>query len=320
MNTASPHPMPHDAEVQAFIALSNSFYPVDAFAGSPEQSRHWYDRYAAFMARPYAADIATQDFSIPALHTGGSIAARRYRHVGKPGAAGVTVLYIHGGGFVLGGLQSHADVCAGLCQLSGLDVVASTYRLAPEHVHPAQLDDVEAAFLALLATDGKLVLCGDSAGASLIAGLGVRLQTRGAAQALGQVLIYPGLGGDMSRGSYLSNAHAPMLTTSECAYYFGVRAQGLGPQQSEHPELRPLLAPDLSAMPPTMVVTADIDPLRDDGAQYAQRLGALGIRVLYRNELELVHGFLRARHTCRRAAESFQAIADALKQMAGGSF
>jgi acetyl esterase len=230
------------------------------------------------------------------------------------------VLYVHGGGFVLGGLDSHADVCAGLCHLSGLKVVACTYRLAPEHVHPAQLDDVERAYQALVGGGEQVILCGDSGGANLIAGLGVRLQARGRKPAMGQVLIYPGLGGDTTQGSYLSRAHAPMLTTEESAYYFAVRAQGLSPAQCRHPELRPLLATDLSGMPPTLVVTADIDPLRDDGALFAQRLQDAGVRVQYRNELELVHGYLRARHMSRRAAESFAAIADALKKMASGTF
>lgn len=312
--------MPQDAEVLAYIALSNSFYPADAFLGTVAQSRHWYDRYAAAMARPVSADLAVEDFAIPGQQSGHSIAARRYRNLVKPGLAGVAVLYIHGGGFVLGGLESHADVCAGLCQLTGLDVVASTYRLAPEHVHPAQLDDVETAYNALTRDGSKLLLCGDSAGASLIAGLGIRLQTQSAAPAMGQVLIYPGLGGDPTRGSYVSNAHAPMLTAEECAYYFAVRAEGLTPQQRDHPELRPLLAADLSGMPPTLVVTADIDPLRDDGAHYAQRLQAVGVRAQYRNEPELVHGYLRARHTSKRAAGSFAAIADALRSMADGTF
>jgi acetyl esterase len=320
MNTCGPHPMPKDEEVLAYIALSNSFYPADAFLGTVAQSRQWYDRYAAALARPFSADIAAEDFSISDLRQGRSIAARRYRNLIKSGVAGVAVLYIHGGGFVLGGLESHADVCAGLCQLTGLDVVASTYRLAPEHVHPAQLDDVETAFNALSSDGTKLILCGDSAGASLIAGLGIRLQARGASQALGHVLIYPGLGGDPTQGSYLSNAHAPMLTSKECAYYFGVRTEGLTPLQRDNPELRPLLAADLSDMPPTLVVTADIDPLRDDGELYSKRLQALGVRVQYRNELELVHGYLRARHTSSRAAASFATIAEALQNMARGMF
>ena len=314
--------MPSDPEILAFIARSNSFYPADAFLGTVEQSRSWYKRYAAAMAKPYPPEVVAADTVVAEAADGQGMAARQYRNTAaqSAGAQGVTVLYIHGGGFVLGGLESHADVCAGLCQMSGLAVLACTYRLAPEHVHPTQLDDVEAAYYFLLAQGQKIILCGDSAGGNLAAALCIRLQAKAQAMPLGQVLIYPGLGGETSQGSYLSNAHAPMLTTEESAYYFAVRAQGLSMEQRNHPELRPLLAEDLSATPQTLVVTADIDPLRDDGLHYVQRLQALQIRALYRNEAELVHGYLRARHMSQRVAQSFAAIADALKKMASGTF
>ncbi|WP_342618041.1 alpha/beta hydrolase [Rhodoferax sp. GW822-FHT02A01] len=322
MTTPSPYPMPQDPEVRAFIELSNSFYPADAFLGTVEQSRNWYNRYAAAMAQPFPPNVAAEDFTIAGPQPGQSIAARRYRNI-KANADvpnDVTVLYIHGGGFVLGGLESHADVCAGLCQLSGLDVVATTYRLAPEHRHPAQLDDVQAAFQYVRNRGEKIILCGDSAGGNLAAALSIRLQAQGQQPALGQVLIYPGLGGDVTQGSYLSNAHAPMLTTEESAYYFAVRSEGLSAEQSNQPELRPLLAEDFSATPQTLVVTADIDPLRDDGVHYVNRLLDAGVNAQYRNEPELVHGYLRARHTSQWVRESFSAIADALKKMASGTF
>ncbi len=320
MTQAAGFPLPQDPEVLSYIALSMSFYPAGAFESTLQNSRTTYERYAAAMAQPLPCDIRTQDCMLGASGPDQQRAARRYGSRLASPNAGVNVLYVHGGGFVLGGLHSHADVCAGLCQLSGLELVACTYRLAPEHVHPAQLDDVERAYQALLESGKQVILCGDSAGANLVAGLGVRLQASGRAPALGQVLIYPILGGDTEQGTYLSRAHAPMLSAEDCAYYLAQRAMGLSPLQSRQPELRPLLAPDLSSMAPTLVVTADIDPLRDEGALFAQRLQDAGVRVQYRNELELVHGFLRARHMSRRAAQSFQAIADALVSMACGTF
>lgn len=312
--------MPQDPQVRDFIARSLAFYPADAYQGSIAQSRTWYERYAAHMAQPLPPDVETQSLQLAPLSGGPALPARRYRLRGQRSVVGTTVLYVHGGGFVLGGLDSHADVCAGLCQASGLDVVACTYRLAPEHRHPAQLDDVANAFAMLCAQGQRVILCGDSAGANLAAGLCLRLQAQGAAPAAGQVLIYPGLGGDATQGSYLSRAHAPLLSAQECAYYFSVRAQGLEPGQQNSPEMRPLLAPDLRGTPPTLVVTADLDPLRDDGLHYAERLQACGGVVQYRNEAELVHGYLRARHMSWRAADSFAAIATALTQMARNAF
>ena len=88
--------------------------------------------------------------------------------------AGTTLLYLHGGGFILGGLDSHADACAGICALTGVDVVAIAYRLAPEHLHPAQGDDVQAAFLQLVDAGQRVIVAGDSAGGSLAAALCLR--------------------------------------------------------------------------------------------------------------------------------------------------
>ena len=135
---------------------------------------------------------------------------------------------------------------------------------------------------------------------------------------VGQLLIYPGLGGDTSRGSYVSNANAPMLTTAESAMYFGLRVGGLDRESTSDPELMPLKAIDFCGLPAAFVVTADIDPLRDDGQIYVQRLQADGVTAVYRNEPELVHGYLRARHMSYRAAASFAAIGDALVQLAQG--
>ena len=136
---------------------------------------------------------------------------------------------------------------------------------------------------------------------------------------IGQLLIYPGLGGDRNKGSYISNANAPMLSTKEGAYYFAIRTGGLKREDVSDLELMPLMAADFSGLPPAFVVTADIDPLRDDGQEYVRRLQAAGIAAQYRNEPQLVHGYLRARHMSKRAADSFTAICAAVEQLAGGT-
>ena len=110
-----------------------------------------------------------------------------------------------------------------------------------------------------------------------------------------------------------------MLTTKEGAYYFAIRTGGLKREDVSDPELMPLKAPDFSGLPPAFVVTADIDPLRDDGQEYVRRLQAAGIAAQYRNEPQLVHGYLRARHMSKRAADSFAAICVAVEQLAGGT-
>jgi len=307
--------MPTDPEVLAYIARTNAFYPADAYTFSADENRAWYNRYAVEMRGPMPAEVSATDFPIAALGPQRAIPARRYRHAQQT-HAGSVLLYLHGGGFLLGGLESHADACSGWCAATGIDVVAIAYRLAPEHQHPAQLDDVQAAFAYLHAQGQRVMVGGDSAGGNLAAALCLRQRAQGGAMPAGQLLIYPGLGGDTSRGSYVSNAYAPMLTTAESAMYFGLRTGGMDCDSASEPELMPLKAADFLGMPPAFVVTADIDPLRDDGRIYAERLRADGVAANYRNEPELVHGYLRARHMSGRAAASFAAMAEALVQLA----
>ena len=309
--------MPADPEVLAYIARTNAFYPADAYTLSADENRAWYNRYAAEMHGPLPAEVSTFDFPIAAQAPQRTLPARRYQHAQKA-HAGIVLLYLHGGGFLLGGLESHTDACRGFCAATGIDVVAIAYRLAPEHQHPAQLDDVQAAFAHLHAQGLHIIVGGDSAGGNLAAALCLRQRAQGGAMPTGQLLIYPGLGGDTSRGSYVSNAYAPMLTTAESAVYFGLRTGGMDRDRASDPELMPLTAADFSGLPPAFVVTADIDPLRDDGRIYVERLQAHGVTAHYRNEPELVHGYLRARHMSRRAAASFAAMAEALVQLAEG--
>ena len=313
-----PHPMPSDPQVLAYITRTNQFYPPDSYTLSIEENRAWYNRYAQEMREPLPDNVRTEDFPIAATGPTRTIAARRYRRDAQT-HAGTSLLYLHGGGFILGGLDSHADACAGWCAATGIDVVAVAYRLAPEHVHPAQGDDAQAAFQHLVAAGERVIVGGDSAGGNLAAALCLRQRAAAGPMPLGQILIYPGLGGDHTRGSYITNANAPMLSTKEGAYYFAIRTGGLLREQVRDPELMPLLESDMGDLPPAFVVTADIDPLRDDGPEYVRRLQQAGIPAQYRNEPELVHGYLRARHMSDRAARSFAAIGEALEQLAQGT-
>ncbi len=318
MIDTAPHPMPDDAQVRAYMDRTNAFYPSDAYTFTIAENRAWYDKYAAEMRAPLPAEVTTADFSIPATGPQRQIPSRRYQHATQA-HAGTVLLYLHGGGFILGGLESHADACAGICAATGVDVVAVAYRLAPEHVHPAQGDDAQAAFLHLVRGGQRVIVGGDSAGGNLAAALCLRQKTAGGPMPAGQLLIYPGLGGDHTKGSYISNANAPMLSAKEGAFYFAIRTGGLKREEVSDPDLMPLLAGDFSGLPPAFVVTADIDPLRDDGAQYVQRLQAAGVPAVYRNEPQLVHGYLRARHMSTRAAQSFAAICQAVQQLAAGT-
>ena len=298
-----------DAETWAFIERTNSYYPPDTVDYTIVQQREIYDRMCREFFAGYPDGVSAETTAIVA--PGRSIPIRIYR-ADEPDHASV-ILYFHGGGFILGGLDSHDDVCAELCLHTGYEVVSVEYRLAPEHLHPAAFDDALAAFEWAAATYRQpIVLCGDSAGGNLAAA--VSHTTRGhASKPAGQVLIYPALGGDMTSGSYIRHAEAPMLTLRDLEFYKEIRTGGRG--HIGDATLSPLSDADFSNLPPTALITAECDPLSSDGEAYRDRITAAGGRAFWFEEPGLVHGYLRARHTVGRARGSFGRIGDALVEL-----
>jgi len=301
-----------DAETWAFIERTNSWYPPETANYSIARQRDIYDRMCREFFAGYPDGVTAETTAITASER--EIPIRIYR--GQ--SASAAVLYFHGGGFILGGLDSHDDVCAELCARTGYEIVSVDYRLAPEHLHPAAFDDALAAFEWAAATYRQpIVLCGDSAGGNLAAA--VSHATRGHSdKPAGQVLIYPALGGDATRGSYVRHAEAPMLTLRDLEFYKEIRTGG-----RERPgdiTLSPLADTDFSGLPPTVLVTAECDPLSSDGETYRDRIAAAGGKAFWLEEPGLVHGYLRARHTVARAHGSFGRIADALVELGKGEW
>lgn len=287
--------MIRDPQVLDFIAATEAAYPPEVNGASAADNRRYYDAMCAVFRAPRPEGLAVTDRLI------GGVSCRVY---GAETAVGV--LYLHGGGHVVGGLDSHDDICAELADATGLQVVAVDYRLAPEHRWPAALDDVRTVWDAL---DRPGIVAGDSAGGGLAAGLCL---SRPARMPLAQVLVYPALGGDGGAPSYRDNADAPLLRTADLdAYRRALHGDGLPDDLAA-----PLQARDLSGLPPALIVTADVDPLRDDGRDYAARLRAVGVAAEWRNEPELPHGYLRARRSSDRARRSFQAIIAAIAAFA----
>jgi acetyl esterase len=288
-----------DAETWAFIRLTDASYPPDTATRSIAEQRAIYDGMCRIFHRGYPPGVTAEDLVIA------GVPCRRYSGV-QP-----TVLYLHGGGYVVGSLQSHDDVCADICQRTGLSVVSADYRLSPEYLHPAAFDDACAVARALLAA-GPIVLAGDSAGGNLAAATAHAL--RGHPGILGQVLIYPGLGGDVDRGSYLAHANAPMLTRDDVLFYKDIRHGGPPPEGD--PTVAPLQDTDFTRLPPTVVISAECDPLADDGPAYAAKIRAAGGRAHAVVEPGLTHAYLRARSSVRRAADSFTRICTAIAGLA----
>jgi len=297
-----------DAEITQFIKRYVELSGLST-ATSVAQQRSDYEIMLRQFTYPHPAGIRTEDSSLQGRH--GDIPLRHYYH--GSGDHSALILFLHGGGFILGSLDSHDDICAELCATTGLNLVSVDYRLSPEYFHPVHLDDVEDAFLGL--GHANTILAGVSAGGTLAAALSHRLKSA-TLRATGQVLIYPGLGGDRDAlDSYRDNAEAPLLTTRDIHYYRGTRcANGVAPV--DDPEFYPLAADDYRGTPPTIAFSADVDPLRDDARSYVAKLQDSAISASWINEPGLVHDYLRARHVSRVAGAAFARICSAITRLA----
>lgn len=296
-----------DTEIQDFIEDYIEVSSNLSTGTSIEQQRKSNERICRHFCYPHPHGVTTEEGQVDGRH--GKINIRRYyfrgRNPDKP-----QIIFLHGGGFVLGSLDSHDDICAELCAATGFDTISIDYRLSPEFYHPVHLDDVTDACLEL--GKRKSVLVGVSAGATLSAALCHRL--KGCEQLpAGQVLIYPGLGGELfGLESYSVNAQAPLLTTDDIYFYRAARCRDES-LPLEDPEFYPLAARDFSGLPRTIAFSADVDPLRDDAAFYVEQINKAGGDATVYNEPGLIHDYLRARHTSEKAAGSFRRIGEAIK-------
>ncbi|MGP3697693.1 alpha/beta hydrolase [Rhodobacter sp. NSM] len=296
-----------DAETWQFIRDSARHFPPDGSRLPLDEQRALHRNLCRAFRAGLPDGVTLRDESF------GDRPCRVYE---GPSAAG-TALFLHGGGFVLGGLDESDDLCAELASATGLRVISLDYRLAPEHPHPAAFRDTLAAVKAVARSfPGPLVLVGEDAGGALAASAVHAL--RGQVPLAGQVLICPPLGGNRDRGSYLTHATAPMLSRQDVLFMAATRHDGREP--ASDPTADALRDTDFRGMPPTLVVTAQCDPLTDDGRDYRDAIRAAGGRARWIEEPGLVHGFLRARHRVERAAESFARITQAVATMASGRF
>jgi acetyl esterase len=226
----------------------------------------------------------------------GVIPARHYRPPGGP-AAPLLVFY-HGGGWVFGDLDSHDSMCRLICRDAGIHVLAVDYRLAPEHLAPAAVDDAYAAYrwareraVDLGADPRRVAVGGDSAGGNLAAVVTRLVRDAGDPLPALQWLIYPvtDLRGMTRSRSLLGEGF--LLTKHDIDWFQDTYVSGSGLDLSD-PLVSPLLAEDLSGLSPALVVTAGFDPLRDEGDQYAERLRQAGVAVDHRQMPSMIHAFL----------------------------
>jgi len=260
-----------------------------------------------------------EDITIPGR--GGPIRARVYRP--RDGERLPAVVYYHGGGFVLGSVETHDHVCRRLANLSGAVVISVDYRLAPEHKFPAAVEDAYDAvkwvadnYDKLGVDNGKIAVAGDSAGGNLAAVTAIMARDKGESFVKYQVLIYPVVNltasPTVSRVEYSGPEY--VILTADLMAWFG-RQYLSKPQDAFSPYASPIFA-DLSNLPPALVITAEYDPLRDEGELYAHLLKTRGVRAVAVRYNGVIHGFVNFYPILEEGREAISQIAASIKSMA----
>ena len=303
---------PQAAALLESMARLNAGRPA-LHEGTPEDARRAYA--AAMPPTPDDPLASVEDRTIPG--PGGPLGLRVFRPEGD-GALPV-VVYFHGGGWVMGSLDSHDAVCRSLAARSGCVVVGVDYRLAPEHPFPAGLDDCLAAVEWVVANGGelgvdpdRLAVGGDSSGGHLAAATCLMLRDRGGPRVSFQLLVYPVLAFGFDSASYAENAEGYYLTAASMRWFSGhylARSE-----DTADPRAAPLLAADLADLPPTHVVTAEYDPLRDEGEAYAAKLAEAGVAVSHHRYEGMIHGFVRMAAALDRGQAAIDECAAAIRQ------
>ncbi|HEX4432095.1 MAG TPA: alpha/beta hydrolase [Frankiaceae bacterium] len=306
--------MPLDATARVLIdAMEKTFPPLDPTLSGTEM-RALVEQAGATMGRggppEPVGDVSERTVPGPL----GEIPVRIYRPVGE---AVATIVFFHGGGFVLCDLDSHDGICRALCNATPAVVIAVHYRRAPESRYPAAVEDCYAVARWAeqareeLALPAKLAVVGDSAGGNLAASVALMARDRGAPALEAQVLVYPMLDSRGDTPSHRETGDAYYLRHEEVMYYWGQYVEH--PAELTEPYASPTFAADLAGLPPALVATAEYDPLRDEGEEYADRLAAAGVLTRKHRYEGMFHSFFTFLGVLPAAAELRDEIAAFLR-------
>lgn len=231
------------------------------------------------------------------------------------------VVYFHGGGWVMGDLDKQEATCRTIAAHSGSVVVNVGYRLAPEHPYPAPLEDCLAATAWAIAraeswgaSPSRTIVGGPSAGGNLAAAVAVARRDTGASPLAGQILLWPVLDARMRTRSYADKARGYLLTAPEMAFFWDAYVQG--DTDRSHPWISPGLVADVAGLPRTLLITAEHDPLRDEGNDFAARLADSSLLVGHQEVAGQIHGFLTVFPESAAAQITMDAIVEAIAKMA----
>jgi len=309
--------MPLDPQVRFLLDQLEQLGGPHLWEMTPEQARVAFEQLRQLgPAHPEAKDA--EDITIPRTDT--SLPARIYR---PEGAAPLPVMvFFHGGGWVIGDIETHDPLCRALAAASGSMIVSVDYRLAPEHKFPAAVDDSFAALSwvaanasALGADPERLGVGGDSAGGNLAAVVSLLARDRGGPPIAYQLLIYPATDMSTKFPSVEENADGYFLTYADMTWFSNHYIRDASDKLD--PLASPLLAPDHSRLPPAVIVTAEFDPLRDEGEAYAEALRRAGVQVTLRRYDGMIHGFLSMASVISRGQAAIDQVGADVRDLIG---
>ncbi len=283
--------MPVDPNIRLMLDAMAGADPVELPDMTVPEARAVMAQLALVDGEPEpVADVTDRSIDGP----GGPIPVRIYRD-GPSGGAQPVLIWYHGGGWVIGDLSSADTTARKLARRTGAVVVSVDYRLAPEHPAPAAVEDCWTAFEWVAAHAGeiggdpdRLAVGGDSAGGNLAAIVAVMARDAGRSQLLHQLLVYPATDLTASSASIDENGEGYLLTKKAMEWFMGHYLAGADPTD---PSVSPMFVDDLSGVAPATVITAEFDPLRDEGQAYAARLTQAGVDCDCRNYDGMIHGF-----------------------------
>ena len=305
--------MPLHPQSQMFIAQVAAIGAPPTSTLTPEQARASFKAYRMLAGAPEPV-ARVEDRTIPGSQC--DIPVRVYAPAGD-GPFPVT-MYFHGGGFVIGDLDSHDNVCRSLVNRANCIIVSVDYRMGPEHKFPAAVVDAydATAWVANHAGEiggdpGRVAVCGDSAGGNLATVTALQARNRKGPNLKFQALIYPVTDATNSLPSYEENGEGYLLTKDTMQWF--IRHYIGEDQDKKHPYLSPLFEKDLSGLPPALVITAEFDPLRDDGVEYAKRLEEAGVPTKHTLYPGMLHGFFSLSSVFSDAAVALDEVAAGLR-------
>ncbi|MBI2170266.1 MAG: alpha/beta hydrolase [Actinobacteria bacterium] len=306
--------MPLDPEIQTFLDNLALLDPPKVSTTPVDEVRHHY--VIMGMLTPVSDDVVVEELEVAGGD--GPIAARLFRADDGvlPG-----LVYFHGGGHVIGSPETHAGVCGILARAAGCAVVAVDYRRAPEHPFPADVHDAEAAVADVAARASalgidatRLAVGGDSAGGNLAAVAALRARDTGGPALAATLLVYPWVDIGCDRPSMSENAEGKLMEREALEHWRDLYTAG-DAALTHHPEASVLYADDLSGLPPTVVVTAEGDPLRDQDLAFVERLEAAGVDLTHLHSDDLIHAFCQLAGVSERARAATEEAGVALRKL-----